>query len=70
LLFCGRTRDAGCNKERGVKGEKNIKISNPSLRGVQPLFGWTTWQSHLEKYFLKEKDDKMRFSHRKGRSSE
>jgi len=30
-------------------------LSKPSLRGIQPFLGWTTWQSHWAKFF-KEKD--------------
>ena len=31
------------------KGEDEGKKTNlnPSLRGIQPFFGWMTWQSHL-----------------------
>ncbi|HHT11458.1 MAG TPA: hypothetical protein PLK24_09060 [Atribacter sp.] len=32
---------------------------NPSLRGAQPFFGWTTWQSHLAIYFKKELKDEI-----------
>jgi hypothetical protein len=27
-------------------GEDENSYLNPSLRGDQPFFGWTTWQSH------------------------
>ncbi len=32
---------------------------NPSLRGAQPFFGWTTWQSHLAIFLKKELKDEI-----------
>jgi hypothetical protein len=29
------------------------------LRGAQPFFGWTKWQSHLAIYFKKELKDEI-----------
>jgi hypothetical protein len=29
-----------------VSAEDKNSYLNPSLRGGQPFFGWTTWQSH------------------------
>ncbi|HAX98624.1 MAG TPA: hypothetical protein DCY12_07000 [Candidatus Atribacteria bacterium] len=38
-----------------VSAEDKNSYLNPSLRGDQPYFGWTTWQSHLLESVSREK---------------